>query len=547
MTSFNLIEQPWIPALGLDDSVTTHSIQDIFRNAHQLQAIAAELPTSSAAILRLLLAIGLRAAQPISDDPVQQWADWWRSGGIPADLVDEYLGRYRDRFDLLDCEQPFFQIADLHTAKGATSGLERIIAEGGTGSIFRDRSGESLTSLSFAEAARWVVHAQAWDIAGIKTGVVGDERAKGGKSYSFGIPAWTGNCGIIIIEGKTLAETLLLNLTLGFTSADDLPVWERPPQEIPSDGIYRIPQGPADVFTWPSRMIRLYNDGERITDAIVSNGEKLEAQNRFNVEPMTSWRFSKPQTEKHKIEVWMPREHPPGQAMWRGLPGLLATHPSGQSDTRAKPAESLQWLNSLREDVIAPDATVVLQAVGTVYGPQNSTVADIIADTMSFQIAAITDEQVRQAAVDASYEGVLAVRALSDFTRNLCRAAGGRDAATGADEFVAERRRVTTDAYARLGLLFDDWLKKLTQDVDLLNAGRDWQQRVWRCVDGLGKDLITQAPSAALVGREVNMGNDRTERLDAALAQVWFRGNLRRILTLLADPRKRHDEEKTSV
>ncbi|NYN06610.1 type I-E CRISPR-associated protein Cse1/CasA, partial [Salmonella enterica subsp. enterica serovar Typhimurium] len=68
------------------------------------------------------------------------------------------------------------------------------------------------SKLSFAEAARWLVHTQAYDYSGIKPGVEGDPRVKGGKGYPIGT-GWSGMTGGTVIRGTTLLETLLLNST----------------------------------------------------------------------------------------------------------------------------------------------------------------------------------------------------------------------------------------------------------------------------------------------------------------------------------------------
>lgn len=57
--------------------------------------------------------------------------------------------------------------------------------------FFTTRSGADLKSMTFAEAARWVVHCQAYDPSGIKSGAVGDAQVKGGRGYPIG----TGWCG----------------------------------------------------------------------------------------------------------------------------------------------------------------------------------------------------------------------------------------------------------------------------------------------------------------------------------------------------------------
>jgi CRISPR system Cascade subunit CasA len=203
------------------------------RGSCELRTIACELATQTFAILRLALAVLHRA----TDGPPGQaaWQALWRDTRLPLTDIADYLDIVRDRFDLLHPRQPFYQVADLRPGKATAFGLERLIADVPNGLPFlTTRAGPGLASIPPGEAARWLVHCQAFDPSGIKTGAVGDPRVKGGRGYPIGV-ACVGALGGVHLEGATLRETLLLNLlpvAPGWQRADnrDLPVWERPPQ-----------------------------------------------------------------------------------------------------------------------------------------------------------------------------------------------------------------------------------------------------------------------------------------------------------------------------
>src|SRR6185312_13745911 len=263
--------------------------------------IVGEVPTQTFAITRLLLAILHASLRPVSA-PVEEWRLLWESGEPLLAMVEGYLEKHRSRFDLLDPAQPFYQVADLSTTSGETSTLDKLIADVPNGEpFFTTRLKSGTDRISFAEAARWLVHCQAFDPSGIKSGAVGDERVKGGKGYPIGT-AWAGSLGGLLIEGKNLRETLLLNLTLGGSdgepfAASDLPVWERDSLG-PDEEERGVPQGPADLYTWPSRRIHLAHDREGVFGVIISNGDPLKAQlvqGIHNLEPMTAWRRSETQ------------------------------------------------------------------------------------------------------------------------------------------------------------------------------------------------------------------------------------------------------------
>src|SRR5690606_35892870 len=211
------------------------------------------------AVTRLLLAILERAVDGLKAIP--DWGELWQQTSLPLDDVTAYLDRYRSRFDLLSTRTPFYQVADLRTAKGDATGLDRLIADVPVNSyFFTTRLAAGIDRLSFPEAARWVVHCQAFDPSGIKSGAVGDPRVRGGKGYPIGT-GWAGMLGGVIAEGRTLKETLLLNLIPHdqMERPDlerDLAAWERDPQgpaqEFPDD---HGPYGPVQLYTSQSRRI----------------------------------------------------------------------------------------------------------------------------------------------------------------------------------------------------------------------------------------------------------------------------------------------------
>ena len=178
---------------------------------------------------------------------ITEWELLWNAEKLPVAQIAPYLNRYRERFDLFHPETPFLQVAGLRTAKCETAELSKLISDVPNGApMFTTRIGGDL-SVPYAEAARWLVHCQAFDPSGIKAGAVGDDRVKGGKGYPIGV-AWSGLLGGVLLEGRTLKETLLLNLiaadfdVCGRDPAVDLPVWERPPvtaaEEAPATPSY---------------------------------------------------------------------------------------------------------------------------------------------------------------------------------------------------------------------------------------------------------------------------------------------------------------------
>lgn len=528
---FDLTREPWIPVLALDGTVTELSPVEVFSRADRLASVVGELPTQCFAIVRLLLAVLHRAVGGPANPSA--WEELWHRDGLPVDDVTRYLAQWRHRFDLFSTETPFMQVAKLTTKAGEGSGLEKLIADVPNGHpYFTTRAGEALTRISPPEAARWLVHAHAFDPSGIKSGALGDDRVKGGKGYPIGV-GWAGNLGGILMEGATLRDTLLLNLlpyaSSGMdwgTPADDLPVWERPPlsaaRESSDDMPRRRPRGPADLYTWPSRRVRLHRDSTGVSGVLIANGDPLEPHNKQTVEPMSAWRRSQAQEKKRgELLVYMPREHSVERAFWRGLAALIPhTARSSQGETPSKflPPNVLEWLDQLRyEEALPADYPIRLHALGLMYGSNNSVVDELIDDELSLSVAVLCADhpELGEEAVRAVAAAERAVRALSSLAVNLAAAGGQQDDGARAAEL----------GYAALDTPFRRWLADLRGTSVLQQVEEAWHREVARRILWLGCDLIDQAGAAAWKGRRVN-----NRHLDASLADIFFEVRLRAAL-----------------
>lgn len=520
---FSLIHEPWIQVL-VDGASEEVSLLELFRRSQEIQEIVGDIPTQAFALTRLTLAMLHRAVEGPRDK--RHWRELWNGDGPPMDLIEAYLTRYEDRFDLFHPATPFFQVADLHTAKDEHSGLEKLVADVPAGHpYFTTRIGRGMDRLTPAEAARWLVHLQAYDISGIKSGAVGDDRVKGGKGYPIGT-GWAGAIGGITLEyaneGASLWRTLLLNLipadnpTMAAFSERDRPSWEATPSTAAqSDDIGARPFGPLDLYTWQSRRVRLIGDQDGVTAVVVSNGDKITPQNHSRQEPMTAWRRS-PAQEKARKEplVYMPRQHDPARALWRGLGQLLpAAAPRGKIDEGESAISPgvLAWAN----EALRGTGSVRIHAVGMVYGTQNAIVEDLYDDRLTISTAMLSerDSDLPQTAIDAAVASELAVVALRNLAANLVRAAGAREDAlvNGSRDRAAER------AYAALDAPFRDWLAALEPGVDLDEARIEWHRIAARIVRRIGADLVAAAGPDAWVGREIN-----GRRVTSPEADGWF-------------------------
>ncbi|MEU6241785.1 type I-E CRISPR-associated protein Cse1/CasA [Streptomyces sp. NPDC047024] len=530
--SFDLTSRPWIGVLRTDGTQTELSLREIFRGAGELRCIVGEPATVEFALMRLLLAI----AHDALDGPreMEDWEDLWADADCFAPVA-AYLDSFRDRFDLFHARTPFFQTAGLRTEKDEIFSLNRIVADVPTGDPFFTARMPGVDRLSFAEAARWVVHAHAYDTSGIKTGMVGDKRVKAGKVYPLGT-GWAGGLGGLFAEGDTLRETLLLNLIAGDTEESDLtpedrPAWRRDP--CGPGGADRSATGPRDLYTWQSRRLRLHHDADGVHGVVLGYGDPLASRNTHRREPMTAWRRSIAQEKKLRLTpVYLPLEHQPSRSAWRGLAALVADRAEAiqgqQAAARLRPGV-LEWIARLVTSGELPRNHLVrVRVVGAVYGTQQSVIDDIVDDRLAMPVVLLhrQDRTFAQQAIGAAEDADAAVKALGDLAGDLARAVGGNS--PGPSEAAK------TDGFAALEEPYRRWLIDMADIDDPFAHRRTWQRDLRRQVERIGERLIEAAGDAAWQGRTV-ADKKGTLWLNAGLAETWFRASLGRRLSAAAD------------
>ncbi|MFB8236300.1 type I-E CRISPR-associated protein Cse1/CasA [Kitasatospora purpeofusca] len=269
--SYDLLTEPWIPVMDAEHGSTHVGIAAALLDSHRLHLGSPGLDEQG--LLRLLLAVLDAAASPAEQ---AEWDAAWRAPTLPADRIRNYLDRWSTRFNLLG-EQPFGQCAAI-TEPNRDTHLLKPSRWGGHG---REHFDHSLLAeprpFAPAEAALALLRLQAFHPGGIQGAHPSDPRGKGGRIYGSkpGHASVVANL-VVTSPGATLKDLLLLNLPPQPRAANDRPVWER--QAPGAAGTLREPQGRLDLWTWPTRRVRLFadensqvvslalHDGDRMTD-----------------------------------------------------------------------------------------------------------------------------------------------------------------------------------------------------------------------------------------------------------------------------------------
>lgn len=542
---FNLCNEPWIPVLYVSGQTQEVSLKQLFDESNSIRKIHSGDATTDVAILGVAVVIFFRAVLENTEEYGELYREpkkWIQNislgGSEQLYFVQDYLKKYQDRFNLFDAERPFMQVADLHTSKGEVKPVSRLVLDSES-EYFSMRAEQALTSLSYAEAARYLVTVQAYDYSGIKSGAVGDPRVKGGKGYPLGV-GWYGTTGKIIVHGENLIETLLycidyeqlLNVekVKGKShriALQDKSVWER---ELPDTAAPRAYKGgdptkykdepaPAvgmcEILTWQSRRVRLFPENGRVTGVLVSNGDKWFDRNTYT-DPLTAYRFSKNQSTQTN-PVWMPKAHSAERTLWRGVDALLMRLDSSQIK-QDKPAPVIRQISSGKYFPAGAKANV--QLVGMVYGNQSAVIEGTIDESLSLELALLTEQGARisttvreniQITMDAAI-------ALGQYAGNLLRAAGKEY------EF---RPSVTESILHRMEDEFRSWLADLSVSDDVSTQAAKWQSKVRRILEDEADQLAVSAGPKAAIGTIYD-----EQLYTTAKARRQFGGRLYKLLNL---------------
>jgi CRISPR system Cascade subunit CasA len=257
---------------------------------------------------------------------------------------------------------------------------------------------------------------------------------------------------------------------------------------------------------------------------VLCNGDRLTSQNRHQLDPHTSWRYSEPQTKKAKTTVYMPKLHQPGRSIWRGLAALLPAEAGRRAGQEPQPALApgvLEWIASLNGFGVLPAGyRAQVTAIGARYENNDAIITEVIRDRLDIAVALLRqdDAALGQAACDAAADAEKVAMALWQLAENIARAAGA-EPKKGAGDRARER------AYAEFDRPFRTWLSGLRPGSDGLAARTEWQQQLLRLTQPVVKEIVAAASPAAWRGRPVN-GRD----INVPVAELWFRRALRKAL-----------------
>jgi CRISPR system Cascade subunit CasA len=471
--SFDLTEEPWLPVVSLDGRPDEVGLAAILREAHQFRRIIGQTPPMTAALHRLLLALAHRVYGPSS---LRRWEELWTDQRLPADELSRYFEEHSRRFHLFDDDVPFFQCpAVAAVSPSSAAKLVPYRSVGNNTTLFDHTTSRDEVTLTPAEAARWLVTLQAYDPGGLKTPYQKDKSSQAAPANWF---------GMVLVEGMSLKETLLLNLMRYCpddeqprnTTPADRPVWEvDPPAPEPDQ---RRPKGWTDLLTWPSRRVWLWHRqmGDRtvVDRVVVTPGTRLKVEPE-NYEWMAAYR--RPEISKRRRAEgtpsapargpWYPIRLEEHRGIWRHSHELLlAPVDKGEQHTHQRP-DTLEHVATLvAREVIPSNAVYTLRVFGQRLDRKFSYVQQALEEAVAAPVALLKAQH--EVAGPIIGHGIrLADRvgsALKQMERDYRKAMGGDRSTNREPDYWP----LELDYWPRLAPPFDRFLRDF---ADVLEAG----------------------------------------------------------------------------
>lgn len=286
---FDLLEKPWIPAIGADARGVRVSVRGALAQAHELRGIEHTSPLATLSLVRMLLAVLERALGPATAAGLRTLEAEGRIRTGPGSPVGDYLGRTTALWDLFG-DRPWMQSPDIPIrAVVTTAKFQPNDASGNNGTLQSHEVDRRPRALAAWEAACLLLAQHGWGFCGMIGSPYGLQSASAGPLN-----------GLVLVwpTGESLFETLLRCRAtappgMPWSGREDLPGWERPPLEGAATP-ERAHTGLADVYAFRSRQILLLPDaapgpdGEpTVSGVLLAEGERqLRGIQRAGWEPM---------------------------------------------------------------------------------------------------------------------------------------------------------------------------------------------------------------------------------------------------------------------
>lgn len=494
---FSLLSEPWILVMRSDYSLDKLSLLDTLLESHNIKSLAGESKAQDAAIFRLLLAIlytvftrtdanGNEIEITNAKQAIDYWGLLWDKQKFPSEPVKNYLEKWQEHFWLFHPEYPFYQVPNnTGTFNPAKKLNGEIVESSNKVQLFSISSGEKKERLTYDEAARWLVFLQGY----------GDTAAKKPSPRL----SWLGSIGLIIAKGDNLFESLMYNMALLENGTkpwgEAKPSWE---QSVTSEKLRQLPlpDNQPELLTMQCRRVILQSEDGFITGYIEAAGDFIEKENAF-CEQMTLWTDIK---QKKEVIGHRPKVHEPERQMWRDFSVLV-----GQKSE--KPG-IVTWISLVKNKRKLEKSKIIsFELSGICYGNMCCGIVDSFSDELQINIALLEElgGKWQHFICDEVENCKQLVKIVENLAYSIQMACGGE----------GENHNAGEQCYFRLDAPFRQWIVTIDPSDDskiTINEKRkQWRKEAKLIALQLGKELVEQGGTAAIIGREVTKKDKKKE------------------------------------
>lgn len=551
---YNLLEEPWINVIDTDGCAGAVSLRDVLVNAHKIKKFANDMPNQDLPLLRLLVAILYRAygrnyghgSREVNISDLRKlWKKEWQAGHFNTQIILDYFNQFYDRFNLFDAKYPFYQTPELsYPAKKEFDSVGELEGDVPKADkfVFSMRPRNDLKKLSSAEAARWLLFFQAFDIAGNKSPVVGETHVTSGKVVapkSKVQTGWLGALGCVYLEQDSLFRTLMLNWCLfnpyrrtrediWFGNPQDRPAWEREPAGPDLNDHYHL-SGIVDLLTLQSRRVRLIPDqsGRNVIGVISCYGDVIQAHNMDSLEPMSAWRYG---TEKKRKELQLPTlprvpvTFTADKAIWRQLQPLISVGNNGAGESEDTRPGVIKWLEYLLVNGCLGDETsgsvLKLARIHTqamTYGQYQANYVDSVDDYLD---ASVQLFRLDSAAVDVIVNAVeqteKSIDALAKMAGCLEESSGNQANEDSVTKSQQKRYKIASEAvkeraYESLDSLFRERISDYTPVMDIEDYRQEWYDAIHHNLIEIGWECRKNASAPSFASKYIRSSSKKTK------------------------------------
>ena len=536
-TEFNLLDEKWILVRKSDCTTDELSLTDALLRSHEYTALSGELPTQDVSILRLLLAV-LHTVfsrytpegeyKPVSsaNEAMSRWKTLWYGGKFPEKPIREYLESQHEKFWLFHPERPFYQTkAAEKGTEYMASKMNGVLSESSNKvRLFSSCAGKSKDTLTYSEAARWLLYVNSYDDTSAKASQ--ESKSKENKLPSLQA-GWLGKLGLITVRGNSLFETLMFNFIVVEPSNREIWADEKPREKERCE--IASPDNLAELYTLQSRRTFLERNDTGVTGYYLMGGDFFD-ENNASIEQMTLWERK---DSKLSAPVFGPKRHDYNIKIWREFSTIFALLEKIQEEKNQEEKRLpgiVWWVRTLRNNKIIDRKRCINFGIASVEyeQTQKSCVEDIFWDSISFHTDLLMDVGKRWQKNISKEVGKCEniALALDELADNIEIASGYSSENSKKSTAVSN---VQEQYYYEIDVPFREWL--LSIDPEWESGSHEehecihkWHETSRNIARKLGKELVNSAEASAIVGRfkDKENGGKKREYISAARAFTDF-------------------------